>query len=654
MTIDSQAEKLIFQAEVKQLLHLVTHSLYSNKEIFLRELISNASDAADKLRFIALSDDALYEGDSKLCIRISFDKEARTITVRDNGIGMGREEVISNLGTIAKSGTKEFLASLSGDKTKDANLIGQFGVGFYSSFVIADKVTVSTRRAGMLSNQGVYWESTADGEYIIKNTDQTWRGTEVTLHLKPEEDEFLDKWRLRNIITKYSDHILLPIYLQSAEDKIDNKKEQKKETKEEEEKEESVNRATALWSLPKKDIKDEDYKELYKHITHDFTDPLLWSHNVVEGKLEYITLLYIPEHAPFDMPNREERHGLKLYVQRVFIMDNAKQLLPNYLRFVRGIVDSKDLPLNVSREILQNNKIIESIRGGIVKRVLEVLEKLSQEDKEKYTKFWHAFGQVLKEGIVEDSSNKDRIAKLLRLSTTYVDSKDTYGDVSLDDYVGRMKSGQEKIYYITAESLTAAKNSPHLEIFKKKDIEVLLLVHRIDEWLVSDLHEYDGKKLQSVAKGELDLSKIGAAANIESAGEDKKTEEDKSAKEELTDTIKKMKTVLADKVKEVRCSERLIDSPSCVITGEYDMSLYLQRMMMASGQNNMPREKPILEVNPQHPLVLHLKNETDEQKFAEWTNLLFEQALLTEGGRLEDPAGFVKKLNSILLRNISN
>ena len=660
MAIDSQTEKLSFQAEVKQLLHLVTHSLYGNKEIFLRELISNASDAADKLRFIALSDDALYEGDSKLCIRISFDKEARTITVRDNGIGMSREEVIFNLGTIAKSGTKEFLESLSGDKAKDANLIGQFGVGFYSSFVVADKVTVRTRHAGMLSNQGVYWESTADGEYIIKNIDQTWRGTEVTLHLKPEEDEFLDNWRLRSIITKYSDHIILPIYLQEPANKKEDEtekpadeSEEKKETTEEE-KEESVNRATALWSLPKKDIKDEDYKELYKHITHDFTDPLLWSHNVVEGKLEYITLLYIPEHAPFDMPNREERHGLKLYVQRVFIMDNAEQLLPNYLRFVRGIVDSKDLPLNVSREILQNNKIIENIRGGIVKRVLEILEKLSREDKEKYTKFWHAFGQVLKEGIIEDSSNRDRIAKLLRLSTTYVDSTDAYGDVSLDDYIGRMRPGQEKIYYITAESLTAAKNSPHLEIFKKKDIEVLLLVHRIDEWLVSDLHEYDGKKLQSVAKGELDLSKIGATANKESTEKDKKLEEDKNAKEELTDIIKKMKTVLADKVKEVRCSERLIDSPSCVITGEYDMSLYLQRMMMASGQNNMPREKPILEVNPQHPLVLHLKNETDEQKFAEWTNLLFEQALLAEGGRLEDPAGFIKRFNSILLCNISN
>ena len=659
---DSQTEKLSFQAEVKQLLHLVTHSLYSNKEIFLRELISNASDAADKLRFLALSDDALYEGDSKLCIRISFDKDARTITVRDNGVGMSREEVIANLGTIAKSGTKEFLASLTGDQTKDANLIGQFGVGFYSSFVVADKVTVTTRRAGMLYNQGVYWESTADGEYIIKNIDQSWRGTEVTLHLKPEEDEFLDTWRLRGIITKYSDHIMLPIYLQKPADKKEEKAEDKTENKTEtaeaadssqetKEEEESINRATALWTLPKKDIKDEDYKELYKHITHDFTDPLLWSHNVVEGKLEYTTLLYIPEHAPFDMHNREQRHGLKLYVQRVFIMDNAEQLLPNYLRFVHGIVDSKDLPLNVSREILQNNKVIESMRSGIVKRVLEVLEKLSQEDAAKYIKFWHAFGQTLKEGIVEDSSNKERIAKLLRLSSTYVDSKDTYGDVSLDDYVGRMKSGQEKIYYITAESLTAAKSSPYLEIFKKKDIEVLLLVHRIDEWLVSDLHEYAGKKLQSIAKGDLDLSKVGAKSEKESTEEDKK-EEDKNPKEDLEDIIKKMKKILADKVKDVRCSKRLIDFPSCVIMGEYDMSLYLQRMMMAAGQNNLPREKPILELNPEHPLVLYLKNETDEQKFAEWTNLLFEQALLAEGGRLEDPAGFIKMFNSVLLANI--
>jgi len=659
---NSQTEKLSFQAEVKQLLHLVTHSLYSNKEIFLRELISNASDAADKLRFLALSDDALYEGDSKLCIRVSFDKDARTITVRDNGIGMSREEVISNLGTIAKSGTKEFLESLTGDQTKDANLIGQFGVGFYSSFVVADKVTVTTRRAGMLPNQGVYWESTADGEYIIKNIDQPWRGTEVTLHLKPEEDEFLDNWRLRNIITKCSDHIILPIYLQKPVDKKEDKeaKEAKKEKEEkdveaskETKEEESVNRATALWTLPKKDIKDEDYKELYKHITHDFTDPLLWSHNIVEGKLEYITLLYIPEHAPFDMQNREGRHGLKLYVQRVFIMDNAEQLLPSYLRFVRGIVDSKDLPLNVSREILQNNKVIESMRSGIIKRILEILEKLSQEDTAKYTKFWHAFGQVLKEGIVEDSSNKDRIAKLLRLSSTYTGSNDTYGDVSLDDYIGRMKAGQEKIYYITAESLIAAKNSPYLEIFKKKDIEVLLLVHRIDEWLVSDLHEYAGKKLQSVAKGDIDLSKMDVSSE-KSAEDDKKTEEDQNSGNSLEDVIKKMKKILTDKVKDIRCSKRLIDFPSCVIMGEYDMSLYLQRMMMAAGQSNLPREKPILELNPEHPLVLHLKNEADEEKFTEWTNLLFEQALLAEGGRLDDPASFVKRFNSVLLSNLKS
>jgi molecular chaperone HtpG len=653
MNTNLQEEKLSFQAEVKQLLHIVTHSLYSNKEIFLRELIANASDAADKLRFNALSNDALYEGDSKLWIKVLFDKNARTITVRDNGIGMSREEVIANLGTIAKSHTKEFLESLTKDKAKDTNLIGQFGVGFYSSFVVAKKVIVNTRGAGKSPKQGVRWESTADGEYIIKNIEQTWRGTEVILHLKPEEDEFLDDWKLRSIIKKYSDHILLPIYMQKQVDIEKDKKDKKDEKgiKDVSVVEEVVNRATALWTLPKKDIKEEDYKELYKHITHDFNVPLLWSHNVIEGKLEYISLLYIPEHAPFDMGNREQRHGLKLYVQRIFVMDDAEQLLPNYLRFVRGIVDSKDLPLNISREILQNNRIIDNIKGGIVKRILDILEKLAQNDKDKYTKFWNAFGQVLKEGIMEDHANKDRIAKLLRFVTMHDSNGDKKGNISLDEYISRMKPKQEKLYYITADSITAAMNSPHLEIFKQKGIEVLLFVNRIDEWMVSNLHEYAGKKLQSVTKGDIDLSEIQPTKDKAVDKKDKKSEEDKSSKEELGSIIKKMQTVLADKVKEVRLSKRLTDSPTCLVTGENEMSMHLQNIMMASGQST-PRGKPTLEVNPKHQLVLQLKQEKDEQKFANWTNLLFEQALLTEGGRLDDPASFVKRFNSMLLENI--
>ena len=651
MNTNLQEEKLSFQAEVKQLLHIVTHSLYSNKEIFLRELIANASDAADKLRFNALSDDTLYEGDSKLCIKVLFDKDARTITVRDNGIGMSREEVIANLGTIAKSHTKEFLDSLTKDKAKDTNLIGQFGVGFYSSFVVAKKVVVNTR--GASSKQGVRWESTADGEYIIKNIEQTWRGTEVILHLKPEEDEFLDDWRLRSIIKKYSDHILLPIYMQKQVDIEKDKKDKKDEDgiKDVSVVEEVVNRATALWTLPKKDIKEEDYKELYKHITHDFNAPLLWSHNVIEGKLEYISLLYIPEHAPFDMGNREQRHGLKLYVQRIFVMDDAEQLLPNYLRFVRGIVDSKDLPLNISREILQNNRIIENIKGGIVKRLLDILEKLTQNDKDKYTKFWNAFGQVLKEGIMEDHANKDRIAKLLRFVTTHDSNGDKKGNISLDEYISRMKPKQEKLYYITADSITAAMNSPHLEIFKQKGIEVLLFVNRIDEWMASNLHEYAGKKLQSVTKGDIDLSEIQPTKDKAVDKKGKKPEEDQSSKEELGSIIKKMQTVLTDKVKEVRLSKRLTDSPTCLVTGENEMSMHLQNIMMASGQST-PRGKPTLEVNPKHPLVLQLNQEKDEKEFANWTNLLFEQALLTEGGRLDDPASFVKRFNSMLLENI--
>lgn len=662
-----QEETLSFQAEVNQLLHLVTHSLYSNKEIFLRELISNSSDAADKLRFEALSDEALYEGDATLRIIVSFDKKARTITVRDNGIGMSREEVVDNLGTIAKSGTKEFLASLTAaGKAQDANLIGQFGVGFYSSFVVAEKVVVQTRRAGMRPDQGVYWESTANGEYYIRNIERLRRGTKVTLYLKEDADEFLDDWRLRGVITKYSDHILLPIYMpkpteidegeeaKNGEDKEGDKKD--KEAKSKKVEKEIVNRATALWTLPKKEIKDEDYKELYKHITHDFTDPLLWSHNVVEGKLEYTTLLYIPEHAPFDFWHRDHRSGLKLYVQRVFIMDNAEHLLPNYLRFVRGIVDSKDLPLNVSRELLQNNKIIDSMRSGVVKRVLDMLEKLAQDDAAKYAKFWQAFGQVIKEGLVEDFANKDQLAKLLRFSSTHL--SDSAQSVSLDDYVKRMAPGQDKIYYITAETFNAAKNSPHLEIFKKKEVEVLLLTDRVDEWMLSGLMEYSGKQLHSVAKGDLDLSKVGASgddAAKDGEGKEKgaaQEQDDKDKKDaaagEFASVVKQMQSVLGDKIKEVRVSSRLTDSPACLVSGEHDMSMHLQRLMAAAGQE-MPRGKPTLEINPQHALVTQLKNEADDHKFAEWTHLLFEQALLAEGGRLDDPASFVKRLNALLM-----
>jgi molecular chaperone HtpG len=623
----SQTETLGFQAEVKQVLHLVTHSLYSNKEIFLRELISNSSDALDKLRFEALADSALYEDDKELKIWVDFDKKALTITVKDNGIGMSREEIVENLGTIAKSGTRIFLESLTGDEAKDANLIGQFGVGFYSSFVVADKVTVKSRRAGMKSDQGVLWESTGEGEYSIQNIDRKERGTEVVLHLKKAEDDFLNDWRLRNIVTKYSDHILWPIMMEQ-----ETEKEGKKEKKEE-----VVNKAKALWTLSKKEIKDDDYKELYKHISHDFEEPLLWAHNRVEGKLEYISLLYLPNHAPFDLWNREQQHGLKLYVRRVFIMDDAKQLLPLYMRFVRGIVDSSDLPLNVSRELLQDNAVIDKIKSGVTKRVLDMLDKLAADDKEKYQKFWSAFGQVMKEGVGEDFANKDRIAKLLRFSTTHNDSSEQI--ISLDDYVNRMQDKQDKIYYVTADTFTAAKNSPHLEIFRIKGIEVLLLSDRVDEWLVSNFTEYESKQLQSVAKGDLDLGGL----------EDKKEkEQQKKAEDEFESVIKQMQKILGDKVKEIRLTTRLTDSPACLVAGEFDMSGHLQRIMQQAGQE-IPGAKPILELNAKHMLTKKLKAEQDEERFAKLTNILFDQALLAEGGKLDDPATFVKTLNELLL-----
>jgi molecular chaperone HtpG len=633
MTTQTATETLGFTTEVKQLLHLVTHALYSNKEIFLRELISNASDALERLRFEALNDSGLYEQDSELKIWVNYDKNKRIITIRDNGIGMNRNEAIENLGTIAKSGTKNFLAALSGDKAKDNNLIGQFGVGFYSSFIVADKVIVKTRRAGMQKTEGILWESTGTGDYTITNIEKDTRGTEVVLCLKADEDEFLDSWRLRSIITKYSDHILFPIIMPKPEFAAD-KDNKDAATKIEEE---TVNRATALWTLPKKDIKETEYQDFYKHLSHDFEDALLFSHNRVEGKIEYTSLLYIPQRPPFDLWQREQRHGLKLYINRVFIMDDAEQLLPNYLRFAKGVVDSKDLPLNVSRELLQNNKTIETIRSGVAKRILDMLEKLAQDDSEKYSKFWQAFGQVLKEGPAEDSANKERIAKLLRFASTHNTTAEQ--NVTLDEYLKRMPTDQDKIYYVTADSFAAAQNSPHLEIFRKKGIEVLLLSDRVDEWLLSHLFEYGGKSLQSVAKGSLDLGKL--------ADTDLKEKQEK-AKDEFAPTLKKIQDFLKDQVKEVRISDRLTDSPSCLVVEEAAMSPHLIRMMQAVGQN-VPTAKPILELNPEHPMIKKLNTEADMDRFNEWAQILFDQALLAEGGQLTNPADFVKRLNKLLM-----
>ncbi|ABS77339.1 molecular chaperone HtpG [Coxiella burnetii] len=631
MSLQPQSETLSFEAEVKQLLHLVAHSLYSNKEIFLRELISNSSDAADKLRYQALSDAALYENDADLKIWIDFDKDNRTITIRDNGIGMSREEVIENLGTIAKSGTRAFRELLAEKKAEDSQLIGQFGVGFYSAFIVADRVVVRTRRAGMKADQGVEWESTGEGEYTLKNIDKPTRGTEVVLHLKESEEEFLDPLRLRAIITKYSDHILLPIVMKKiktsgADD------EDKNETPEEE----VVNRANALWVLPKDKIKDEEYKELYKHIAHDFEDPLAWVHNKVEGKLEYTTLLYIPARAPFDIWNREGQRGLKLYVKRIFIMDDAEHFMPMYLRFVKGIVDSNDLPLNISRELLQSNEVINKIKAGCVKRILSLLEDLAKNDKEKYASFWKAFGQVLKEGPAEDFANRDRIANLLRFASTHNDTDEQ--NVSLQDYISRMKPEQNRIYYIVADTYTSAKNSPLLEVFRKKDIEVLLMSDRVDEWLVAHLNEFEGKSLQSIAKGTLDLGDLEKEEKVET----EKFEKD------FDELLKQFKEVLGEKIKDVRITHRLTDSPTCVVFDENEMSGHLQRLLIQTGQDFM-QAKPILEINPSHPLILRVKNESDKTRFNRWADLLLNQALLAEGEQLKDPASFVKGLNELLL-----
>jgi molecular chaperone HtpG len=633
MGIDAHKETLGFQTEVSQLLDLMIHSLYSNKEIFMRELISNAADASDKLRFEALSDDALYEDDADLKIRVEFDKAKKTITITDNGIGMNREEVIANIGTIANSGTKKFFDKMTGDQAKDSQLIGQFGVGFYSAFIVAEKVTLKTRRAGLTKEHGVEWTSEGKGEFTIENIEKATRGTEITLHLREDQDEFLNSWRLRNCITKYSDHINLPIVMKkdpmpNEDGKIDESVVPEDET---------VNKATALWTLSKSEITDEQYNEFYKQIAHDYQDPLMWSHNKVEGTTEYTSLLYIPSKAPFDLWDRDRMHGLKLYVKRVFIMEDADQLMPRYLRFIRGVIDTNDLPLNVSREILQGSKTIDSIRSASVKKVLSELAKLAKNDAEKYVEFWKEFGQVIKEGPGEDFANKDALAKLIRFATT--ESGSAEQTVSLEDYVGRMKEKQDKIYYITAESYAAAKNSPHLEVFKKKGIEVLLLTDRVDEWLTNALTEFDGKQLQSVAKGDLDLGEL-------------EDEQEKQAKEETDKNfeglVERVKTTLGDKVKDVRITHRLTDSPACLVADAYDMSANLERMLKAAGQQ-VSASKPIFELNPDHPMVVRLKDEQDDARFEDWSSILFDQALLAEGGQLEDPASYVKRLNALLL-----
>jgi molecular chaperone HtpG len=632
----AEKETLGFQAEVKQLLQLMIHSLYSNKEIFLRELISNASDAADKLRFEAINNDALYGNDHELKIKVTFDKEAKTITISDNGIGMNRDEVISHLGTIAKSGTKEFFGKLSGDQQADAALIGQFGVGFYSGFIVADKITVETRRAGVDAAEGVRWESGGEGDYSVETINKTGRGTDVILHLRGGEEELLSGWKIKSIIRKYSDHISLPIMMRKEDWDAE-----KKETVISDEFE-TVNQASALWARNKADITAEQYDEFYKHVSHDFQAPLTHTHNRVEGRSEYTQLLYVPSHAPFDLWDRNKRGGIKLYVKRVFIMDDAEQLMPAYLRFIKGVIDSNDLPLNVSRDILQESRDVKVIREGSTKRVLGMLEELAnadeQEKKDKYVTFWKEFGQVLKEGIGEDAGNKDRIAKLLRFASTANDNGDQ--TVALADYIGRMKEGQDKIYYVAGDNYVAAKNSPHLEIFRKKGVEVLLMTDRVDEWMLSFLTEFEGKELVSVAKGGLDL---GA---LEDEAEKKEHEETESSYKELTE---RMKAALGDKAKDVRVTFRLTDSPACLVADENELSGNLLRMLKAAGQN-APDSKPILEINPNHPLVTRLKYESAESsQFGDWSHILFDQALLAEGGSLSDPATFVKRLNEMLL-----
>ncbi|MBQ4779832.1 molecular chaperone HtpG [Pectobacterium versatile] len=617
-----------FQSEVKQLLHLMIHSLYSNKEIFLRELISNSSDAADKLRFRALSAPELYAGDGDLRVRVSTDKEKRTLTISDNGIGMSRDEVIDNLGTIAKSGTKAFLESMGSDQVKDSQLIGQFGVGFYSAFIVADKVTVRTRAAGASADQGVYWESAGEGDYTIADITKDDRGTEITLHLRDGEDEFLDDWRVRSVISKYSDHIALPVEIKSRTESEDEGGESTVSW-------EKINKAQALWTRSKSEVSDEEYNEFYKHISHDFTDPLSWSHNRVEGKQEYTSLLYIPAHAPWDMWNRDHKHGLKLYVQRVFIMDDAEQFMPNYLRFVRGLIDSNDLPLNVSREILQDSRVTQNLRNALTKRVLQMLDKLAKDDAEKYQTFWQQFGLVLKEGPAEDGSNREAIAKLLRFATTQSDS--SAQTVSLEDYVSRMVEGQDKIYYITADSYAAAKSSPHLELFRKKGIEVLLLSERIDEWMMSYLTEFDGKSFQSVSKADDTLDKLA----------DEENDAQKEAQKALEPFVERVKTLLGERVKDVRFTYRLTDTPAIVVTDADEMSTQMAKLFAAAGQQ-APEVKYIFELNPEHALIKRAADVSDDAEFGEWVELLLDQALLAERGTLDDPNLFIRRMNQLL------
>lgn len=626
VSTEHNKETMKFESEVSQILHLMIHSLYSNKEIFLRELISNASDACDKLRFEALAEGQLLGDDRDLKIFVDYDKDSKTITVRDNGIGMTREEVIQNIGTIAKSGTKEFLQNLTGDQAKDSNLIGQFGVGFYSAFIVAKKVELKTRSARVGPEQGIHWESEGTGEYQLEQIDLPRRGTEIILHLKDEEEELLSGWRLRSIITKYSDHVPLPIEMREQNDEGEPTA-----------KLEVVNKASALWTRAKSDISEDEYKEFYKHVGHDFEDPMAWTHNRVEGKTEYISLLYIPAKAPFDLYEPNQTHGLKLYVQRVFIMEDAEKLLPRYLRFARGVIDSSDLPLNVSREILQGNKIIDSIRSGSVKKILGLLESIASNDPDKYKLFWKEFGKVMKEGPGEDYANREQVAKLLRFASTHDDTEDQ--SVSLADYIERMKEDQEAIYYITADNFNAARNSPHLEIFRKKGIEVLLMYDRVDEWLMGSLTDFEDKKFVSVAKGELDLDKL--------SDKDEK-EEQKKVEEQAKDIVKTIKSSLEDRVEDVRVSHRLTASPACIVLNEHEMALYMQHLLKQAGQS-MPNTKPVLEINPAHPMLEKMKDETDMDKVKEWSMLLFEQAILAEGGQLENPAGFVSRLNKIML-----
>jgi len=626
----AQKETLGFQTEAKQLLHLMIHSLYSNKEIFLRELISNASDAADKLRFVALKDDSLYEGDSGLNIVVEYDSKLKTITIKDNGIGMNRAEVIENLGTIAKSGTAQFLESLTGDEKKDSQLIGQFGVGFYSAFIVADKVELFTRKAGEPAAQGVHWESHGEAEFSIEDTDKKERGTTIILHLKKQEKEFAEPFRLRSIVKKYADHISLPVKMLKEDFGEDGKKKKEKEF-------EVVNSAKALWTRTRTELSDDEYKEFYKHVSHDFSDPLEWSHNKVEGKLEYTSLLYLPAKAPFDLWNRDSARGLKLYVQRVFIMDEAEQFLPLYLRFIKGVIDSNDISLNVSREILQKDPTVDSMKSALTKRVLDMLAKIKKKDAEKYQTFWQEFGQVLKEGPAEDPNNREKIADLLLFATTH--TGDVKQDQSLSDYVSRMQENQKKIYYITSETHNTAKNSPHLEVFRKKGLEVLLLSDRVDEWLMNHLMEYDGKQFQDITKGKLDLGELDSE-------EDKKQQE--KADEEAKPLLERVTKSLGEKVSEVRTTNRLTDSPACIAVGEFDMNLQMRKILEAAGQA-VPDSKPIFELNLEHPLVKRLDEESDEDRFDELAAVLFDQANLAEGGQLDDPGTFIRRLNKLLL-----